>query len=118
MDSERIQETSFELILASGDARTLVHQAFEKMRSSSFQEAHSLLKAANDSLVKAHKTQSKMLQVYASGTEFACDILLIHAQDHLMTTMTLREVALEMLIIYQKMCDLEGARKRGCDDEE
>ena len=43
-----------------------------------------------------------MLQEYASGTSFTCDILLIHAQDHLMTTMTLREVALEMLGIYQK----------------
>lgn len=29
MDSEKIQEISFELILASGDARTMIHQAFE-----------------------------------------------------------------------------------------
>lgn len=109
MDSEKIQEISFELILASGDARTMIHQAFEQMRISSCQEARELLDTANDSLVKAHRIQSKMLQEYVSGTSFTCDILLIHAQDHLMTTMTLREVALEMLGIYQKMNRLEEA---------
>lgn len=109
MDSEKIQEISFELILASGDARTMIHQAFEQMRISSCQEAQELLDTANDSLVKAHRIQSKMLQEHASGTSFTCDILLIHALDHLMTTMTLREVALEMLGIYQKMNRLEEA---------
>ena len=28
---------------------------------------------------------------------------MVHAQDHLMTTMTLREVALEMLNLYRKV---------------
>lgn len=28
---------------------------------------------------------------------------MVHAQDHLMTTMTLREVALEMLELYKKL---------------
>ena len=27
---------------------------------------------------------------------------MVHAQDHLMTTMTLREVAIEMLALYQR----------------
>ncbi|MGF2069365.1 PTS lactose/cellobiose transporter subunit IIA [Enterococcus casseliflavus] len=118
MDSEKIQEISFELILASGDARTMIHQAFEQMRISSCREAQELLDTASDSLVKAHRIQSKMLQEYASGTSFTCDILLIHAQDHLMTTMTLREVALEMLGIYQKMSSLEEAIQcRSADGE-
>lgn len=31
------------------------------------------------------------------------EIIMVHAQDHLMTTMTLREVALEMLHLYRKV---------------
>ena len=31
------------------------------------------------------------------------EIIMVHAQDHLMTTMTLREVALEMLSLYRKI---------------
>ncbi|MDN6639670.1 MAG: PTS lactose/cellobiose transporter subunit IIA, partial [Tetragenococcus sp.] len=31
------------------------------------------------------------------------DIIMVHAQDHLMTTITLREVALEMLSLYKSV---------------
>jgi len=117
MDNEKIQEISFELIIASGDARTLVHQGFEQMRLSNIKGAESLLQEANVSLIKGHRIQSKMLQAYASGTSFTCDILLIHAQDHLMTTMTLREVALEMLVMYQKMSGFEEAIRFQVEDD-
>ncbi len=35
--------------------------------------------------------------------EIKIEIIMVHAQDHLMTTMTLREVALEMLSLYRKI---------------
>ena len=58
---------------------------------------------ANDSLVKAHKAQTELLQQYASGEKIEMEIIMVHAQDHLMTTMTLREVAIEMLSLYRKV---------------
>ena len=39
----------------------------------------------------------------ASGVEIKIEIIMVHAQDHLMTTMTLLEVAKEMLALYKKV---------------
>ncbi|MGG5373251.1 PTS cellobiose transporter subunit IIA [Enterococcus sp. AZ196] len=103
MDSEKLQEVAFQIILSSGDARTLVHEAFAQMRAEKFNDAESRLNEANDSLVKAHKVQTELLQQYANGERIEMEIIMVHAQDHLMTTMTLREVALEMLSLYKKV---------------
>lgn len=102
MTSEELQVISFEIILASGNARTLVHEAFASMRMGKFIEASEKLEEANNEVLIAHKTQTKLLQEYANGGEIKLDIITVHAQDHLMTTITLREIALEMLYLYQK----------------
>lgn len=102
MESEKIQEVAFAIILDSGQARTLIHESFQLMRTAHYLEAQERLDQANDALVEAHKAQTNMLQEYASGTKIEMEIIMVHAQDHLMTTMTLKEVALEMLFLYQR----------------
>ena len=102
MNQEELQVAAFEIILHSGSART-VHEAFADMREGHYDEAAEKLEAANAELLEAHHAQTNLLQEYASGTEIKIEIIMVHAQDHLMTTMTLREVALEMLSLYRKI---------------
>ncbi|MGT2847031.1 PTS cellobiose transporter subunit IIA [Streptococcus massiliensis] len=103
MNPEELQVAAFEIILHSGTARTEVHEAFGLMREGDFEAAAAKLESANDNLLLAHHAQTKLLQDYASGVEIKIEIIMVHAQDHLMTTMTLREVALEMLELYKKV---------------
>lgn len=102
MESEKIQEIAFNIILKSGDARTTVHEAFKDMRETRYDDAETKLEESNSSLVDAHKAQTSLLEEYANGEEVTMEIIMVHAQDHLMTTMTLREVAIEMLALYKK----------------
>lgn len=103
MNPEEVQVAAFEIILNSGNARTVVHEAFADMRAGNYEAAEAKLEQSNDELLLAHQAQTKLLQEYASGTEIKIEIIMVHAQDHLMTTMTLREVALEMLELYKKI---------------
>lgn len=103
MNTEELQVAAFEIILNSGNARTIVHEAFAAMREGKYEEAAEKLEAANEELLLAHKAQTKLLHEYANGTEIKIEIIMVHAQDHLMTSMTLREVALEMLELYKKV---------------
>lgn len=103
MNPEEVQVAAFEIILNSGNARTVVHEAFADMRAGNYEAAAAKLEQSNDELLLAHQAQTKLLQEYASGTEIKIEIIMVHAQDHLMTTMTLREVALEMLELYKKV---------------
>ncbi|KXT82708.1 PTS cellobiose transporter subunit IIA [Streptococcus panodentis] len=108
MNQEELQVAAFEIILHSGTARTIVHEAFADMRQGLYEEAADKLEASNASLLEAHHAQTKLLQDYAGGAEIKIEIIMVHAQDHLMTTMTLREVALEMLSLYRKVDQSES----------
>ena len=100
---EELQGVAFQIILESGDARSLIHEAFALMREGKFSHAEAKLEIAKDAMIKAHGSQTDLLQKYASGVNFNVDILMVHAQDHLMTSMTLKEIAVEMLHLYQKI---------------
>lgn len=103
MNTEELQVAAFEIILNSGNARAIVHEAFDAMRRGDYDLAETKLDQANEEFLKAHQSQTELLQEYAGGTEIKVEIIMVHAQDHLMTTMTLREVALEMLELYKKV---------------
>ena len=103
MNTEELQVVAFEIILHSGTARTEVHEAFALMREGKYAESEEKLEVANSELVEAHHAQTKLLQDYASGVEIKIEIIMVHAQEHLMTTMTLLEVAKEMLELHKKI---------------
>lgn len=103
MNTEELQVAAFEIILHSGTACTEVHEAFALMREGKYAESEEKLEVANTELVEAHHAQTKLLQDYASGVEIKIEIIMVHAQDHLMTTMTLLEVAKEMLELHKKI---------------
>ncbi|KXT75714.1 PTS cellobiose transporter subunit IIA [Streptococcus sp. DD12] len=103
MNQEELQVAAFNIILHSGTARTSVHEAFSKMREGDYVKADTILDQANEEILEAHHAQTKLLQDYASGVEIKIEIIMVHAQDHLMTTMTLHEVAREMLSLYKKL---------------
>ena len=116
MNSEEIQVIAFEIILHSGNSRTYIHESFDAMRHKNFKLANQKLKQSNDELLLAHKSQTKLLQTYAAGTKIDMEIILVHAQDHLMTTMALREMAVEMENLYKEVKEIEDKFEVGKDD--
>ncbi|WP_244833554.1 PTS cellobiose transporter subunit IIA [Clostridium sp. BJN0001] len=108
MTKDDLQVVAFEIIVHSGDARTMVHEGLDLMNKGKFEEAQKKMEDANNELRKAHKAQTKLLQDYANGDEIVMEIIMVHAQDHLMTTMTLREMALEFLKMYKQMYKLKN----------
>ena len=102
MTSEELQVIAFDIILHSGNARTLILEAFKLLRQGEKAEASQQLDKANEAILEAHKAQTNLLKEYASGQKIEMEIIMVHAQDHLMTTMTLLEVANEMSYLYQQ----------------
>lgn len=58
MNTEELQIAAFEIILNSGNARTIVHEAFAEMRSGNYDAAAQKLEDANNELLLAHKAQT------------------------------------------------------------
>ena len=55
MDTEELTMAAFEIILNSGNARAVVHEAFAAMREDNYELAAAKLQEANDELLKAHQ---------------------------------------------------------------
>lgn len=87
MTQEEIQTVAFEIILHSGDARTLIHKSFGLMREGKDEEALANLDEANNKITLGHKAQTSLLQAYASGEDVNVDVIMVHAQDHLIKEM-------------------------------
>lgn len=94
MDSEEkeqyVAEQAMQIILNSGDARTLANEAFSKICEGAFDEAADLLRQADRTQVKAHNIQTAMIQGDIRGGEerLGYFVLFAHAQDTLMTIQT------------------------------
>lgn len=109
MDNETSQLVAFNIISYSGMARAYVHEAMDAMREGNFELAEQKMQEAEDQLVEAHKSQTDLLHQFANGTEIEIQIIMVHAQDHLMTTMTLKEIAAEMEEMYKQINALKAA---------
>lgn len=81
------EQAAFSLILKSGDARSLGYEAFEFAMAGDFAAAKQKLQEAEEQLSEAHKAQVELIQKEAQGEGVPPNLVLIHAQDHLMTAM-------------------------------
>lgn len=98
---EDINSIAFELILFAGNGRSSAMEAIQEAKKGNFERADGLIKEATTELGKAHKFQTKLIQDEASGKSNPVNILLVHAQDHLMTAMTVRDLATEIVELYR-----------------
>ncbi|MDK2845087.1 MAG: cellobiose system component [Enterococcus sp.] len=89
------------LIANGGNARSLAMKAMYAAKAGNFEEAQELLKASNESILKAHNMQTQLLTNEAGGQKSEVSLLMVHAQDHLMNAMTVKDLATEIVDIYK-----------------
>ncbi|QIQ20503.1 PTS lactose/cellobiose transporter subunit IIA [Zophobihabitans entericus] len=95
------EEIIMQLITNSGDARSSCLKAIRSARKGDFAEADALLAKTKESLSLAHKTQTTLIQNEMKGESFPVSLLIIHAQDHLMNAITMRDLATEIIEILK-----------------
>ena len=93
----------FEIILHAGDARSNSINAYKALESNNFEEAESLLKKASVSLNKAHKVQTEIIQKEVRGERQEITLLMVHAQDHVMTAQVIRDMAAKTVAIVRSL---------------
>lgn len=101
---EKIQEEQIvmELIVNGGDARSKAMQAIRLAKKGDLAAAKEKLKESTEALGKAHNFQTELIQSESAGVHVEISLLLIHAQDHLMNAMTVRDLAQEMIDMYEE----------------
>lgn len=95
------QQIVMQLIVNGGNARSKAMEAIQVAKKGRIAEARILWEQAGNDLAKAHEIQTKLIQNEAAGENREVTLLMVHAQDHLMNAMTIRDLALEYIDIYE-----------------
>ncbi|MEC2054478.1 PTS lactose/cellobiose transporter subunit IIA [Peribacillus psychrosaccharolyticus] len=93
----------FEIISHSGNARGLAFEALSAAEEFNFKKAEELIKQCEEEMITAHKTQTKLIQAELNGAASEKTLLMIHAQDHLMTAMSEQKLIEHMIRIVKKL---------------
>ncbi len=93
---------NFQIISNVGDAKSSLFEALKAAREERFEEAEKFIETAEKSLVKAHEIHTKLLQQESQGEPIEISLLLMHAEDQMMTTELLRDITEEMFLAHKK----------------
>ncbi len=104
-DGDANELISFGIIAAAGQARSLAFEALKAGREHDFQTAHTLLEKSGKAALEAHRQQTSLLAKEASGDHTPVDVMLVHAQDHLMTAMLAQELIGEIVYLHEQKQD-------------
>lgn len=97
-----MEEQIMSLIIYSGEARSYAMEAIAAAKDGKIEEARGLIVKADEQLGVAHNTQTSLIQAEAGGEKIEMSLLMVHAQDHFMTSMTLKDLANELIDIHAK----------------
>ncbi len=78
-------------------------EAIHAAKQGDFEGAKDKLQESMDALNEAHHIQTSLIQGEIRGEKTELSLLMVHAQDHLMNAMTVRDMAAEMVELYQKI---------------
>ena len=100
---EGLELISFQIISAVGTARSMYIEAIAKAKEGLFEEARAMIAEGQEVFTQGHHAHAELIQKEANGekTEFA--LLLMHAEDQLMSAEAFGILANEFIDVYEKM---------------
>ena len=101
MDKREVAMIGFEIVAYAGEARSYLLQALKEAKNGDFSNVETLKEKANESILKAHKSQTEMLTMEARGEDVEIGFIMVHGQDHLMTTILLKDIIDNLIDIYR-----------------
>lgn len=99
---EGMELISFEIISNVGGAKSCYMEAMQDAKKGDIEGAREKIDEGDKLFVHGHHAHYKLVQEEASGSPVNASLLLIHAEDQMMSTETLKLVALEFIDLYEK----------------
>lgn len=103
MDENLSDAIVMNLVVNSGEARSIAMEAIELARQGQFEEATTKIAQARETINAAHNFQTELVQKEINNDPVPMSLLMCHGQDHLMTAMVVIDLAEKFIEVYQKM---------------
>ncbi|AIA72436.1 PTS system, cellobiose-specific IIa component [Pectobacterium atrosepticum SCRI1043] len=98
-----MEQTVMELLINAGEARSNAMMAIQAARQREWQQADALLAASQETARAAHRVQTRLIGLDEGEGKVPVNLIMVHAQDHLMTAMLCRDLAEEIVLLRREM---------------
>ena len=106
---EGLELTAFQIISAVGSARSSYIEAIQKAKEGDFDGAERLIKEGDEMFIEGHHAHAGLLQIEAyNGQGSAVSLIILHAEDQLMSAESFKTIALEFIDLYKRIVKLES----------
>ena len=105
---ERLELISFKIISAVGMAKSNYIEAMKISECGNIDLSNEKIQEGDKFLNDAHDVHSELIQLEASGKSVTPNILLIHAEDQLISTETIKIMAKEIIKLNKRILALEN----------
>lgn len=100
---ESNEENLLNIIVNSGEAKSLAFESIQLAKNGEFEAAEKKLGEARQEQLKAHNAQTELLVKEVNGEQTPFSMLLVHAQDHLMNSVTFVDLSKEIVELYRRL---------------
>ncbi|QTF06494.1 PTS lactose/cellobiose transporter subunit IIA [Brenneria izadpanahii] len=100
------ENTVMALIIHAGEARSSAMEALRAARKYDWDQADALLADASAAARKAHQIQTELIGADEGSGKIPVNLILVHAQDHLMNAMLCRELVEELIYLHKRIAAL------------
>ncbi len=101
--SEEMITACFQLITYVGTARSCFINAIQCAKEGKFDEAADMIKQGDEAFTQGHNGHADLLAKEASGELSETGLILIHAEDQLMSAEGFRIIAEEFIDVYKRL---------------
>lgn len=98
-----LEEAVMGIIVNAGQARSLCYEALRSAKLGEFTQAATLLDEADVYAKQAHLVQTQLIEADEGEGKTPMTLVMVHAQDHLMTSMLAKELVLELIDLHKKI---------------
>ena len=98
---EGMELIAFEIISNVGTAKSLVVEALREVRSGNYANGEERLAEAAKYLTEGHHAHASLIQKEAAGDKVDFSLIIMHAEDQMMSTETIKLLAEEMIEMYK-----------------
>lgn len=96
-----MENIAFQMVTSVNEARNLYLQAVQAARGGEFSLAEGLIEKGDGAYSSGHAAHTQLLQLEASGQTDKVNLLILHAEDQLMSSENYKVLALECIHIYK-----------------
>ena len=100
---EGLELIAFQIISAVGTARSCYIEAIQAAKSGDYEDAQKLIAEGDEAVVEGHDAHAGLLQQEAAGTGSVVNLLILHAEDQLMSAEGFKTIAQEFIEVYQRL---------------